>query len=151
METYKVKIQILKGDRNGKRSSENMEYSFNEPRRIESRDLAISKAKEIIYSYENEMPEGEEFDSIFIAQLRRFKNFKAYSLDIIFSTDDDEYHIYGEEEIMMEELIGEANYYCMNEDYQELTEVEHYDEDFAEDVAEILESNHDFFLNSINN
>ncbi len=144
METYTVKVHILKVDKNRKRSSENLEYRFNEPRMIESRNLAIAKAKEIIHSFENEMPEGEKFDSFFIAQLKEFKNFKSYSLDIIFSVDDDEYHIYGEEaEIMIEELIGEAMYYNENDDYQELYEME----DSDGEIIFVLESNLDFFLN----
>jgi hypothetical protein len=144
METYTVKVHILKGDKNGKRCSENLEYKFNEPRLIESRNLAIAKTKEIIHSYENEMPKGEEFDSFFIAQLKEFKNFKSYSLDIIFSVDDDEYHIYGEEkEIIIEELIGEAMYYNENDEYQELCEIE----DLDGEIIFVLESNLDFFLN----
>jgi len=144
MKTYIVKVNILKGDEKGTISSENLEYSFNKPLMIESRKLAIAKAKEIIHSFDNEMPEGEKFDYFLTAQLRGFKNFKSYSLDIIFLTEEDQYHIYGEEENMIEELTGEASYYYLNGECEDLIEVENDEEEFVE----ILESDNDFFLDN---
>jgi len=143
MEKYIVKVDILKADKNGKKSSEHLEFPFKESTMIESRKSAIKKAKEIIHSYEYDMPKSEEFDSFLIAQLRGFKNFKAYSLDIIFTTENGaEYQIYGEEEIMVEELVGEASYYYKNKDYQDFTYIEISEEDYVV----VLESDIDFFL-----
>jgi len=45
---------------------------------------------------------------------------------------------------MIEELTGEASYYYLNEECEDLIEVEDNEEEFVE----ILESDNDFFLNN---
>jgi len=140
---YIVRVNILKSDVNGEFSSENFEYVFNEPTMIKSRNLAIAKTKKIIYSFENEMPDGEQFSCPLVAQLKGFKDFKAYSIELIFLPKEEfDYIIYGEEDLVIEALEQEAYYYRDGSDNHKFMEVENEDGE----IVEILKSNHKFFL-----
>lgn len=141
---YTVTVHILKSDINGKFSSEDYEYSFQEPTLIESRNKAIEKAKSLKSHFENDMKEGEQFSSPLVAQLKSYKDFNAYSIGVFFINDEGyDYQIYGEEELTIEALSYEANHYRkVNQDDQELIEVEDLDGDYVE----VLEHDYEFFM-----
>jgi hypothetical protein len=137
---YQVYVHVLKANNEGKFDSENFEYEFQGPNLFDERKKAIAKVKDLESFFNNEMPEGNQFDSPLVAQLKGFKNFNAYSIDIFFINDyGDDYQIYGEEEELIESLQIEASYY--NEDYP-MTEVE----DLEGDFVEVLESDLEFIL-----
>jgi len=140
---YIVRVHILKSDVNGKFSSEDFEHVFNEPTMIESRNMAIAKTKKIIYSFENEMPDGEQFSCPLLAQLKGFKDFKAYSIELIFLPKEGfDSQIYGEDDLTVEALEQEAYYYRNDSYNHKFMEVENEDGE----IVEILKSKHKFFL-----
>jgi hypothetical protein len=94
------------------------------------------------------MPEDSKFSSPLEAELKGFKNVNGFSIDLSFVPEEGyEYQIYGEEELTIDSLQQEAFYYRdANIDYPWLTEVE----DMDGEMVEVLESDLDFFLNSLN-
>lgn len=142
MKYYQVTVNILTSDEKGTFNSEDFEYNFQESLLIEARNKAISKVKDLLQLFNNEMPEGSEFSSPVEAELRGFKDFNAYSIDLSFIPEEGyEYQIYGEEELTIEALEVEARYYDGN--IHSLCEIE----DLYEDMVEVLESDLEFFLN----
>jgi len=98
---YIVRVHILKSDVNGIFSSEDFEHVFNEPTMIESRNMAIAKTKKIIYSFENEMPDDKQFSSPLVAHLKGYKDFNAYSIELIFLPKEGfDYTIFGEDDLV---------------------------------------------------
>jgi len=143
---YIVTVNILKSDINGKFSSEDFEYSFEEPILVESRNKAIEKTKSLISHFENDMPEGEQFSSPLEAELKGFKGFKAYSIDLSFIADEDwSYCLYGEDEEQTIEALKAEVYHYAEEDDVPLTEIEFEDGEW--DYVEVIESDLEFFLN----
>jgi len=143
MKKYSVTVNILKSDKKGTFNSEDFEYTFQESSLIESRNKAISKVKELQELFNYGMPEGSKFSSPLEAELKGFKDFNAYSIDLSFIVDEDyDYQIYGEEELTIEALEQEASYYY-EESNVEFTEIE----DLEGEYVEVLESNLEFFLN----
>lgn len=143
MKKYSVRVNILKSDKKGTFNSEDFEYTFQESSLIESRNKAISKVKELQELFNYGMPEGSKFSSPLEAELKGFKDFNAYSIDLSFIVDEDyDYQIYGEEELTIEALEQEAYYYAQ-EGNVEFTEIE----DLYGEYVEVLESDLEFFLN----
>lgn len=142
---YIVRVFILKFDENRNSNSESFEYTFEEPNLIDARNKAITKVKDLMSLFENEMPEESKFSSPLEAELKGFKNFNSYSLELVFQLDEEgcDYTIFGEEELTIEALEQEAYYYRDNVGNQQYDEIEDEDGDYVE----ILESNMDFFLN----
>jgi len=86
MKHYKVTVNILTGDEKGNKTSKDFEYTFNDKNLITARNKAIAKAQEL----EEEFMYGEEqYDSFIVAQFKGFKNFKAYSIDLLFAPNED--------------------------------------------------------------
>ena len=143
MKKYIVRVNILKSDKKGTFNSENFEYTFQETFLMDARNKAISKVKELQELFNYGMPEGSEFSSPLEAELKGFKDFNAYSIDLSFIVDEDyDYQIYGEEELTIEALEQEANYYY-EESNVEFTEIE----DLYGEYVEVLESDLEFLLN----
>ncbi len=142
---YIVRVFILKFDENGNSNSEDFEYTFEEPNLIDARNKAIKKTKELRSLFEDEMPEDSKFSSFLEAELKGFRNFKSYSLELAFQPDEDgwDYVLFGDDELTIEALEQEAYYYRDNIENQQYDEVENEDGEYVE----ILESNSDFFLN----
>jgi hypothetical protein len=142
MEKYIVRVHILKSDKIGNMNSESSEYSFQEPKLIEARNKAIAKVRELEELFNYGMPEDSKFSSPLEAQLKGFENFNAFSIELSFVPyEGSEYQIYGEEELTIESLAAEANFY-LNGGFEECTEVE----DLDGEIVEVLESNLDFFI-----
>ncbi|SNR32599.1 hypothetical protein SAMN06265371_101290 [Lutibacter agarilyticus] len=143
MKKYSVRVNILKSNATGTIKSEDFEYTFQEPSLIESRNNAISKVKELQELFNYGMPEGGKFSSPLEAELKGFKDFNAYSIDLYFIVDEDyDYQIYGEEELTIEALEQEAYHYAQ-EGNVEFTEIE----DLEGEYVEVLESDLEFLLN----
>jgi hypothetical protein len=141
MEKYIVRVYILKSNKNGKMDSQDFEYSFQDPKLIIARNNAIAKVKELEYSFSNESTIKNKFSSPLEAQMKDFKNFNAYSIELSFVPEKDfEYQIYGEEELTIESLEVEARYYDGNN--QSICEIE----DLNGEIVEVLQSDLEFLL-----
>ena len=141
---YVVRVNIQKFDEKGKMNSENFEYIFKEKKPLEARNKAIEKTKDLRTLFEDEMPEESHFSSFSEAELKEFKNYNSYSLELVFLSEENEWDniIYGEEENKTESLLIEANYYMDNCDNCEFVEVEGEDGEFVY----IMESHSQFLL-----
>lgn len=143
MEKYIVRLHILKSDKIGNMNSESSEFSFQEPKLIEARNKAIAKVRELEELFNYGMPEDSKFSSPLEAQLKGFKNFNTFSIELSFVPyEGSEYQIYGDEELTIEALEIEASYYEKQGDVQ-FTEIE----DLYDATVEVLQSNLEFFLN----
>jgi hypothetical protein len=143
MKKYIIRVNILKSDNKGTFNSENFEYTFQKSFLIKARNKAIAKVKELELLFANEMREESKFSSPMEAELKGFRDFNAYSIDLSFVLEEDyEYQIYGEGELTIEALEVEATHY--HEDCNiEFTEIE----DLEGEYVEVLESDLEFFLN----
>lgn len=140
---YVVSVYVLNVDKIGTSKSENCDYTFEEGELLEKRRGAIEKAQEIINSLENS---DTIFSSPIEAQLKQFKNFNAYSIDIYLITEDEGeqyvYQIYGDDEIVYEALEVEANIFKQEFEIIEYITIQNYeDED-----AVVIEESIDFLL-----
>ena len=139
---YLVNLNILKVDKKGNRQSENLEYIFDKGELLEKRRSAIEKAQEIMHSFDND----ESFSSPSEARAKKFKNFKAYSIDIYLIIENEgneyDYHIYGDEEIVYESLEIEANFFKKEFEITKFIKIPN--DEF--DEIEVIEENLDFFL-----
>jgi hypothetical protein len=143
MKKYKVTVHLFSADENGKKSSKNYDYTFQEKNTIDSRNNAISKVLEL----EEQFMNGEEdYDSFLLAQLKGFKNFNAYSINLMFVPNDDwEYCLYGEDEEQTIEALQAEVYHYAEEDEISLTEIEYTDGEW--DWVDVIEDNIEFFIN----
>ena len=143
MKYYQVTVNILTSDEKGKKTSKDFEYTFNDANLLTARNKAIAKVQEL----EEEFMYGkEQYDSFFVAQMKGFKNFKAYSIDLLFVPNNNwEYCLYGEdEEQTIEGLKAEVDVYA-EKDGIALTEIEYEDGEW--DYVYVIEDNIDFFIN----
>ena len=139
---YVVSVHILKVDKNGNRKNENLEYIFDEGELLEKRKSAIKKAQEIMNSYDND----ESFSSPSEAHTKKFKNFKAYSIDVYLIIEDEgeqyDYHLYGDEEIVHESLEVEANFLKKEFEITKFIKIQ----DNEGQVIDVIEENLGFFF-----
>jgi hypothetical protein len=144
MPKYIVRVFILKMGKNGKSNSEDFEYEFDEKLLIEARNKAISKTKDLLSLFENEMPEESKFSTFNEAEIKGFKGFNTFTVELIFLLDDGdfEYPIYGDEELIFESLEVEADYYRKNFENTKCIKIVNPDGD----TIEILEANSEFFI-----
>ena len=146
MKKYIVRVNILKSDKEGTFNSENFEYTFQESFLIEARNKAISKVKELQELFNYGMPEGSKFSSPLEAELKGFKDFNAYSIDLSFIADEDwSYCLYGEDEEQTIEALQSEVYHYAEEDGIPLAEIDCEDGEW--DFVEVIESDLEFFLN----
>lgn len=140
---YVVSVYVLNVDKIGKPECENWEYTFEEGELLEKRRGAIEKAQEIMNSLENS---DTIFSSPIEAQLKQFKNFNAYSIDIYLITEDEGeeyvYQIYGDDEIVYEALEVEANIFKQEFEIIEFITIQNYED---EDTV-VIEESIDFLL-----
>lgn len=140
---YVVSVYVLNVDKIGKPECENWEYTFEEGELLEKRRGAIEKAQEIMNSLENS---DTIFSSPIEAQLKQFKNFNAYSIDIYLITEDEGeeyvYQIYGDDEIVYEALEVEANIFKQEFEIIEFIRIQNYED---EDTV-VIEESIDFLL-----
>lgn len=139
---YIVNVNVLQVDKKGKRTSDNLEYIFNEGELFQKRRSAIEKAQEIMHSFDND----ESFSSPSEAHAKKFRNFKAYSIDIYLIIENEgeqyDYHIYGNEEIVYEALESEANFFKKEFEITNFIKIENYEDE----EVEVIEESLDFFL-----
>lgn len=140
---YVVSVYVLNVDKIGKPECENWEYTFEEGELLEKRRGAIEKAQEIMNSLENS---DTIFSSPIEAQLKQFKNFNAYCIDIYLITEDEGeeyvYQIYGDDEIIYEALEVEANIFKQEFEIIEYITIQNYED---EDTV-VIEESIDFLL-----
>ncbi len=140
---YVVSVHILQVDENGKHKGVNWHYTFYEGKLLKKRRDAIEKAQEIINSFDNN---DNIFSSPIEAQLKHFKNFKAYSIDIRLIIEDEgeeyDYQIYGDDEIVYEALEVEAKFFKQE---FEITKFITIQNDENEDIV-VIEESIDFLL-----
>lgn len=140
---YVVCVHVISVDKTGKSKSENCDYNFDEGVLLEKRRCAIEKAQEIINSLENS---DKIFSSPIEAQLKQFKNFNAYSIDIHFIIEDEgkeyDYQIYGDDEIVYEALEVEAKFFKKEFEITKFITIQNYED---EDVV-VMEESLDFLL-----
>jgi hypothetical protein len=140
---YVVFVHILNVDKIGKSKSESWNYTFDEGELLEKRRNAIEKAQEIINSLENS---DRIFSSPIEAQLKQFKDFNAYSIDIrlIIEVEGQEYdyQIYGDEEIIHEALEVEANFFKQEFEITKFITIQNYDNE----ETIVIEESLDFLL-----
>ena len=140
---YVVSVYVLNVDKIGKPECENWEYTFEEGELLEKRRGAIEKAQEIMNSLENS---DTIFSSPIEAQLKQFKNFNAYCIDIYLITVDEGeeyvYQIYGDDEIIYEALEVEANIFKQEFEIIEYITIQNYED---EDTV-VIEESIDFLL-----
>ncbi|MDL2143866.1 hypothetical protein QQY79_15165 [Flavobacterium tructae] len=139
---YLVNLNILQVDKKGKRKSENLEYIFEKGELLEKRRSAIEKAQEIMHSFDND----KSFSSPSETHAKKFRNFKAYSIDIHLVIEDEgeeyDYQIYGNEEIVYESLEIEAKFFKKEFEITKFIKIPN--DEF--DEIEVIEENLDFFL-----
>jgi hypothetical protein len=140
---YVVCVHVLSVDKTGKPKSENLDYTFDEGELLEKRRCAIEKAQEIINSLENS---DKIFSSPIEAQLKQFKNFNAYSIDIRLIIEDEgeeyDYQIYGDDEIVYEALEVEAKFFKQEFEIIKFITIQN---DENEDIV-VIEESIDFLL-----
>lgn len=140
---YVVSVHILKVDKNGNRKNENLEYIFDEGELLEKRKSAIKKAQEIMNSYDND----ESFSSPSEAHAKKFKNFKAYTIDVYLIIEDEgeqyDYHLYGDEEIVHESLEVEAKFFKKEFEITKFIKIQ----DNEGEEIDVIEENLGFFFN----
>lgn len=140
---YVVCVHVLSVDKTGKPKSENWDYTFDEGELLEKRRCAIEKAQEIINSLENS---DKIFSSPIEAQLKQFKNFNAYSIDIRLIIEDEgeeyDYQIYGDDEIVYEALEVEAKFFKQEFEIIKFITIQN---DENEDIV-VIEESIDFLL-----
>lgn len=140
---YVVSVHVLSVDKTGKSKSENWDYTFDEGELLEKRRVAIEKAKEVIDTFENM---DEIFSSPIEAQLKEFKDFNAYiieiSLVIQVEVEEYDYQIYGDDEIVYEALEAEAKFFEEEFEITKFITIQNYEN---EDI-EVIEESLDFLL-----
>jgi len=140
---YVVSVHILKVDKKGNHKNENLEYIFDEGGLLEKRKSAIEKAQEIMNSFDND----ESFSSPSEAHAKKFKNFKAYSIDVYLIIEDEgvqyDYHLYGDEEIIHESLEVEAKLFKKE---LEITKFIKIQDNEGEEI-DVIEESLGFFFN----
>ncbi|MFD0837114.1 hypothetical protein ACFQ0I_15150 [Mariniflexile aquimaris] len=141
MEKYVVTVNIMSANEKGLISSKSSDYTFQEKDIIQARNKAITKVKEL----EEEFLYGEiKYDSFLVAQLKDFKNFNAYAINLLFVPDENfTYCLYGEDKQQTYEALKIEGFICEQYDNISLTEIEYTDGEWIE----VIESNLDFFVN----
>lgn len=131
----------------GKRNSKKFEFIFQNCYSIEARNQAIQKVKELSDYFINGVSKENQYSSVLETQFNGI-DFKYFTLDIVYRPEEgSEYQIFGEEKEMIYALSEEAFYYSLNNNHETFVNIE----DEKGEMVEVLKSNHDFFLNSINN
>lgn len=137
---YVVSVHILQVDKKGNRKSESMEYAFEDGEILENRRHAILKAQEIMNSF-NYSP-NQNFSSPSEAKAKGFKNFKAYSIDIILIIEKNgteyDYTIYGNEELVYDSLEQEAFFFRQMFEITKFVEIENTEEETIKVIEENL-------------
>ncbi|EPR73445.1 hypothetical protein ADIWIN_1475 [Winogradskyella psychrotolerans RS-3] len=140
---YIVQVNTTKVNAKGKRDSKIFDFTFQEESPIDSRKKAIAKVLEL----EDEFLYGEvKYESFFEANMKDFKNFNAYSINIFFvNSDGCEYCLYGEDEEQTIEALQAEVYHFAEEDNIVLTDIEYADGEW--DFVNVIEMNLDFLIN----
>jgi len=143
MKKYIVTVNIMSANEKGIRTSKSFDYTFQEKDFINARNKAISKVKEL----EEEFLFGDvKYDSFLEAQLKNFKNFNAYSINMLFVPNEDwDYCLYGEDEEQTIEALQSEVYHYADEAGIPLAEIDYEDGEW--DFVEVIESDLEFFLN----
>ncbi|MDA9343562.1 hypothetical protein N9R06_00510 [Algibacter sp.] len=139
---YKVTVNILTSDKEGNFKSKDYDYNFKDENIFKARKKAIAKVKEL----ENEFAFGDEnYDSPLVAQLKNFKDFKAYSINLLFLPENGYGGcLYGEgTEETIETLQSEVYHYAEQDDIPQ-TEIEYQDGEW--DCVHVIEEDLDFIL-----
>ncbi|HOT89238.1 MAG TPA: hypothetical protein PL028_06855 [Bacteroidales bacterium] len=97
MASYLVRVNVLTVDKQGKNESKSWEYNFNDSSKklLDLRYEAISKAKSMKTFFEDEMPEDIQFSSPKEAEMSSYKDFRAYSINIVFINDENDEEVLG--------------------------------------------------------
>ena len=141
---YIVRVNNFESYINGIRNSTSSEYIFEESTLIESRNKAIKQVKVLTSLYMRAISGENIFSSLDKTTKDRDKSFNSFQIDLIFSPrNGHEYQIFGEEDLMINNLKEEALYFKENIDSQPITKLIHEDGD----EVEVLDSNVDFFIN----
>jgi len=143
MVSYLVRENVLIVDKDGNRTNQSSEYIFDDSSKslIDLRSEAIEKGRNLIYHYEHGMPLGSEFSSPVVARLKEYKDFKAFSVEIILINENgDEDLLLGEDDCL-DYIVSEADYYKDHNLDVEFEEVE-----FEGETYEILEKDSEFLM-----
>lgn len=145
MKHYKVTVNILTADEKGEKTSKDFEYTFQNEKPLIARNKAIAKIQEL----EEEFMYGkEQYDSFIMAQLKDFKSFKAYSINLYFVDNNGwESCLYGEDEEETIQALQSEVYHYAEENNIGLIEMEYEDEDGEWDWYYAIEDDIDLFIN----
>lgn len=85
MEKYTVNVYIDRINKKGKLTeSNNFEFEFSSGDLMKDRKKAIKKAKKLLQNIEDFLPKGQTFSSPEVAEMKGFKDFNLFMLDVYF-------------------------------------------------------------------
>lgn len=85
MEKYSVTVFIGRVNKKGQLTeSNNFEYEFSSGNLIKDRKKAIKRTKKLLENIEDFLPKGQTFSSIIEAEMKGFKDYNCFSIDINF-------------------------------------------------------------------
>jgi hypothetical protein len=136
---YSVRIHTHTVDNEGKRINNSQEIFFKDENPLAARTKAIAKAKELLEGYSN----NPDFASPGAAAANGYKNYSAFSINLIFSPDVDSMYdnvLYGDgEEETKESLLSEAYQYDIRNINYDSTLMETEDGDEVDVLADDFE------------
>lgn len=147
MANYRVDVFLQQVDRNGKIKRGNFSYKFDnkEIPLIQLRRKAIQKAQDVIMFFENEMRVEIKLGSFSETEIKWFKNFTSYQLQVMFSHENKEELVYGGNgEESFDGLASEADYYKKNNEDVDLLTITNSEGN----EIEVIKSNIDFFCST---
>lgn len=130
---YEVAVTTINIDGDGNHKTESFDIPFTDGDLPTMRREAYNRANDLTMMFDNEMPEGHEFDSGNEAKLKGYRNVKGYSICIIFFIDEEGYMIEGEYELQAEAMEVEKMEFIEN-GFEYPFEIPEYDDDDTNDV-----------------